>query len=255
MDDKFALQALSVNAWQGSRQVLCGIELGIVNAQWTCVVGPNGAGKTSLLKSLAGLLPCQGEVRLFNRNLTDYAADERARQLAWLSQHDMATDDISVYDLVMLGRLPHQQGWRAPSALDHAVVQQCLQSMKLTDWQDRFLGSLSAGERQRVLLARALAVQAPLLLMDEPIANVDVPNLVEWHAMVRSMTTAGHTVVSVLHDLNLAMRADSVVVMHQGQIQMQASPHDLALHDCLQTVFDHSLVFHQLDDRWVVLPR
>jgi iron complex transport system ATP-binding protein len=126
--------------------------------------------------------------------------------------------------------------------------------MKLTQWRGRLLGSLSAGERQRVLLARALAVQAPVLLMDEPIANVDIPNVVDWLAMVNNMTAQGQTVVSVLHDLNLALRAHCVVVMDQGRVLMQSSADDPALHACLQSVFEHRLAFHRLQDRWLVVP-
>ena len=219
------------------------------------LIGPNGAGKTSLLKVLAGLLPYEGEVRFFERSLMDCPLRERAQQLAWLSQQDVAGDDLSVYDLVMLGRLPHQSGWGGASAVDHTVVEQCLQALNLVDWRDRRLGSLSGGERQRVLLARALAVQAAVLLMDEPIANVDAPNVVQWLSMVQGMTAQGQTVVSVLHDLNLALRADRVVVMHEGQVLIQAPAHDPALHTCLQQVFEHALTFHFWQDRWIALPR
>ncbi len=250
-----ALQARAVNAWHGNRQVLHAVDVDVAAAGWTCIVGPNGAGKTTLLKVLAGLMPHQGEVSLFNRALTDYPARERAQQLVWLSQHDVAADDVSVYDLVMLGRLPHQHGWGGASAHDHAVVEQCLHTLTLSEWRERQLGSLSGGERQRVLLARALAVQAPVLLMDEPIANVDVPHLVDWLAMVRAMTAQGQTVVSVLHDLNLALRADRVVVMQHGKVLMQAPANDPALRECLQAVFDHRLEFHRVQDQWIALPR
>ena len=104
-------------------------------------------------------------------------------------------------------------------------------------------------------LARALAVQAAVLLMDEPIANVDAPNVVQWLSMVQGMTAQGQTVVSVLHDLNLALRADRVVVMHEGQVLIQAPAHDPALHTCLQQVFEHALTFHFWQDRWIALPR
>ena len=143
----------------------------------------------------------------------------------------------------------------AVRAVDHMVVEKCLQALNLVDWRDRRLGSLSGGERQRVLLARALAVQAAVLLMDEPIANVDAPNVVQWLALVQGMTAQGQTVVSVLHDLNLALRADRVVVMHEGQVLIQAPAHDPALHTCLQQVFEHALTFHFWQDRWIALPR
>ena len=254
MNIQTALQATRVSAWHGPNQVLQAVTAGFEAARWTCIVGPNGAGKTSLLKVLAGLMPCQGEVSLQGQALSAWSDRERALQLAWLGQQDTAGDDLSVYDVVMLGRLPHQRGWQGANASDHAVVHQCLHELQLTPWRERSLGSLSGGERQRVLLARALAVQAPLMLMDEPVANADPPHRADWLNMVKAATQQGQTVVSVLHDLNMALRADCLVVMHHGQVVMQSSPQDAALRDCLQDVFEHRLVFHEVQGQWLALP-
>jgi len=254
MSNPVALQANRVSAWHGSRQVLHAVNANFEATQWTCIVGPNGAGKTSLLKVLAGLMPCQGELSLQGKALSSWSDQERAQQLAWLGQQDNAGDDLSVYDVVMLGRLPHQRGWHGADARDHAVVQQCLHDLQLTPWRGRSLGSLSGGERQRVLLARALAVQAPVVLMDEPLANADPPHRADWLNTVKAATLQGQTVVSVLHDLNMALRADTVVVMHQGRVVMQASPQEAVLRDCLQEVFEHRLVFHEVQGQWLALP-
>ena len=255
MNTVLALQTRRVSAWHGSLQVLQSVDIELIAGRWTCIVGPNGAGKTSLLKVLAGLMPSEGEVSLHGKLLASLSERERALQLAWLSQQDTAGDDLSVYDVVMLGRLPHQDWWSGASAQDHDVVEHCLRAQHLSDWRHRSLGSLSGGERQRVLLARALAVQAPVLLMDEPIANVDAPHQADWLNTVRDMTTQGHTVVSVLHDLNLALRADRLAVMQHGKLLLQADADDPVLHACLQTVFDNRLVFHRVQDQWIALPR
>jgi iron complex transport system ATP-binding protein len=165
----------------------------------------------------------------------------------------MPSHDLTVWDVVMLGRLPHQSWWSGPSDQDHAVVEALLQAHGLRDWRYRSLNTLSGGERQRVLLLRALAVQAPVLLMDEPIANVDAPHQADWLATVQQLTQSGTTVVSVLHDLNLALRADQLLVMQAGRVKLQASPQDPALHACLQSVFDHRLSIQQLGAQWVAL--
>lgn len=254
MNQPLALQARAVSAWHGKRQVLHAVNADFETARWTCIVGPNGAGKTSLLKALAGLMDCTGEVLLLDKPMRSYHPRERAQQLAWLGQHDTAGDDLSVYDVVMLGRLPHQHWWNGATAPDREVVEQCLQERQLSDWRHRSLGSLSGGERQRVLLARALAVQAPVLLMDEPVANADAPHQSDWLKTVRQATLQGQTIVSVLHDLNMALRADRLVVMQQGRVVMQAAPHESALHACLQEVFGHRLVFHHVQGRWLALP-
>ena len=247
------LQAIGIHAAWDKVPVLLDAHADFAQGQWTCIVGPNGAGKTSLLKVLAGLMPAQGEVLLHGQKLQSLSSKQRATQLAWLGQQASGSDDLSVFDVVMLGRLPHQTWWTGATDEDRAVVENLLASMQLTEWRHRTLGTLSGGERQRVLLARALAVQAPVLLMDEPIANVDAPHQADWLATVQQRTQAGTTVVSVLHDLNLALRADQVLVMQAGRVVLQAAPHDPALHACLQEVFEHRLSFHQVQQHWVAL--
>ena len=175
-----ALQARGIRATLGAVEVLHGLDLALPAGRWTCIVGPNGAGKSTLLKVLAGLLPHTGEVRLLGTPLAALGGRQRARQLAWLGQNEGSAEDLSAWDVAMLGRLPHQAWLAAPSAADHAAVEQALRATQAWDWRDRPLGQLSGGERQRVLLARALAVQAQVLLMDEPLANLDPPHQADW---------------------------------------------------------------------------
>lgn len=248
-----ALKAQGVNAFFGKHQVLFDAQAEFEQGLWTCVVGPNGAGKTSFLKVMAGLMPSHGDVWVQGQALHLMGAKQRACALAWLGQQEQANNDLAVQDVVMLGRLPHQSWWSGASDEDHAIVHHLLESQGLLSWRYRSLNTLSSGERQRVLLLRALAVQAPVLLMDEPIANVDAPHQADWLATVHQLTKEGITVVSVLHDLNLALRADRVLVMQAGRVVMQASPQDASLHACLQEVFDHRLSFHQVDSQWVAL--
>lgn len=248
-----ALKVQAVDAFIGQHQVLLDVHAELMRGQWTCIVGPNGAGKTSFLKVLAGLLPARGEVWVQGQTLQSMHARQRARTLAWLGQPEQAGHDLTVHDVVMLGRLPHQSWWSGASDHDRAVVHQLLKDHGLLDWRDRSLSTLSSGERQRVLLLRALAVQAPVLLMDEPIANMDAPHQADWLATVQQLSKDGVAVVSVLHDLNLALRADQVLVMQAGRVVMQASPQDTSLHACLQEVFDHRLRFHRLESQWVAL--
>ena len=251
----WALKASGVDAFFDKHQVLFDVQAEFAQGQWTCVVGPNGAGKTSFLKVMAGLMSARGEVRVQDQVMQHMNAKQRARALAWLGQQEQASHDLTVQDVVMLGRLPHQSWWSGPSEKDHAVVAALLEVYGLANWRYRSLNTLSSGERQRVLLLRALAVQAPVLLMDEPIANVDAPHQADWLATVHQLTKDGTTVVSVLHDLNLALRADQVLVMQAGRVVMQASPQEPRLHACLQEVFDHRLSFHQIDTQWVALTR
>lgn len=250
-----AIQARSIGVSLGGTQVLHGIDVALPTARWTSVVGPNGAGKSTLLKALAGLLPHTGEVQLLGRPLAQWRGRERARRLAWLGQGEQGADDLSVWDVAMLGRLPHQPWLAPPSEADRAAVEQALRATQAWDWRHRPLGALSGGERQRVLLARLLAVNADVLLMDEPLANLDPPHQADWLLLVRDLVASGKTVVSVLHEIGMALHADHMVVVADGRVRHQGACDDPVTHHALEQVFDHRVAIHPLGDQWVALPR
>ena len=253
-----ALEARDVCAALGTVEVLHDISLSIAAGRWTSVVGPNGAGKSTLLRVLAGLLPCSGDVLRTGRPLASLPGRLRAQGMSWLGQSgagEGSADDLLVYDVAMLGRLPHQRWLAAPSHADRACVEQALRSTQAWDWRDRPLGQLSGGERQRVLLARALAVDAPLLLMDEPLANLDPPHQADWMHTVRALVAEGRTVVSVLHELSMALAGDALVVMDRGRVVHHGNCDDPATHAALEGVFDQRVRVHRVADQWIALPR
>ncbi|ROZ64921.1 ABC transporter ATP-binding protein [Ramlibacter sp. WS9] len=249
-----ALRADGLQVVLGGVEVLHGVTLALPAGRWTAIVGPNGAGKTTLLKSLAQLLPYQGRVQLQGRDAREWTHKARARTLAWLGQNEGGAEDLLAQDVVMLGRLPHQPWLGASNAQDHAAVRAAMQETQCWDWHGRTLGSLSGGERQRVLLARALAVQAPLLLMDEPLANLDPPHQADWLRIVRRHVERGGTAVSVLHEITMALHADEMVVMDAGRIVHQGACADGATHRALENVFQQRVAIHSLAGQWVSLP-
>ncbi len=249
-----AIQADGLKAWLGNVPVLKGIDLVLHAGRWTSIVGPNGAGKSTLLKVLAGLLPHSGAVTLLGQPLTSMPGRRRAQQLAWLGQNEGTGEDLTVWDVAMLGRLPHQPWLSGPSATDHIAVEQALRATQAWDWRARTLGQLSGGERQRVLLARALAVQAQVLLMDEPLANLDPPHQADWLSVVRALVRQGKTVVSVLHEISFALHADEMVIMASGLITNQGACADTATHRALERVFEGRIAIHALGQQWVALP-
>jgi iron complex transport system ATP-binding protein len=253
--NSIAINAHSIRASLGNVQILNGIDVVLPAGRWTSIVGPNGAGKSTLLKVLAGLLPFSGGVSLLGQTLADIPIKQRAQQLAWLGQNETTGDDLTVWDVAMLGRLPHQPWLGAPGVADHAAVEQALKATQAWDWRGRTLGQLSGGERQRVLLARALAVQAQVLLMDEPLANLDPPHQADWLATVRSLTAEGKTVVSVLHEISMALHADDMLIMAQGRITHQGACVDTTTHRALEAVFDGRISLHAIGQQWVALPR
>ena len=256
---KVALTAHNITVMHDEFKAVNNVSLTLHAGEWVSLVGPNGAGKSSLLKALAGLAPAEGQVSLLGKPWAAWNRRERAQTLAWMGQAEAGQDDLTVYDVAMLGRLPHQSWLSTPSAKDHAVVEVALKTVQAWDWRTRSLGQLSGGERQRVLLARALAVQAQVYLMDEPLAGVDVPHQADWLEWVRCLTETGAAVVSVLHELNLALQADRVWVMSEGRWVHSGLPNDKDTHQALSAVFQNRLQWREWQDegvtRWVALPK
>jgi iron complex transport system ATP-binding protein len=257
--NKISLSASNITVMHDDFKAVNDVSIKLKAGEWIALVGPNGAGKSSLLKALAGLIPAFGEVALLGKPWPEWNRRQRAQTLAWLGQAESGQEDLTVYDVAMLGRLPHQSWLAPPSAQDKAVVEVALKTVQAWEWRTRSLGQLSGGERQRVLLARALAVQADVYLMDEPLAGVDVPHQADWLEWVRCLTEQGAAVVSVLHELNLALQADGVWVMAEGRLVHSGLPQDAQTHQALSAVFQNRLQWREWQDqgepRWVALPK
>ena len=249
-----ALSVRSVSVALGRTQALSDVSLSLQSG-WTAIVGPNGAGKSTLLRTLAGLQrPDTGNVQLNGRPLQDWPARERARRIAWLAQQGEATGELTVREIVCLGRLPHLGLFSAPDAEDERIVQQAMVDAECDAWQERRLHELSGGERQRVLLARALAVQAPLLLLDEPTTHLDPPHQVALVRLVQQQVRAGTTVVSVLHDLSLALLADRLVLMKAGRVVAEGAAGEPVLQSALIDLFSGAIRIERIGAWWTAVP-
>ena len=215
-----ALSCNELSVGYGSRIVLKNVCLDILPGHWTTVVGPNGCGKSTLLRALAGLEPARsGTISLQGRRLSAWSRRERARRLAWLSQSQAATD-LTAAEVVALGRFAHS-GWLAHrQSDDDAAMHRAMTSTGSLAWAQRRLSTLSGGERQRVHLARVLAVEAPVLLLDEPTTHLDPPHQEDVARLLRDQARrCGVGVLSAIHDLSLALTADRVIVLgHRGVI-------------------------------------
>lgn len=251
------LLAHGVSASLGGVKVLHEISIELPSGCWTAIVGPNGAGKSTLLRVLAGLVPARsGQVRLLDQPLAQWSARERAQRVAWLSQQGSeGPADLSVQDVVGLGRLPHQGLFGAAGPQDQAAVARAMAQTECAAWSTRTMGSLSGGERQRALLARALAVQAPVLLLDEPTTHLDPPHQVALVRLLqRLVREEGIAVASVLHDLSLALQADRLLVLARGRVRAEGACDEEPVRAALAEVFDHAIRIERLHGRWVAVP-
>jgi iron complex transport system ATP-binding protein len=193
------------------------------------LVGPNGSGKSTLLQALAGLLPVTGDVRWSGRPLGDISIFDRGRQLAWVPQEAQFEFGFSVRSVVAQGRYAHGD--------DGAGVDAALACMDLTALADRPVNRLSGGERHRVLLARALATDAPIQIWDEPLAALDARHALKTLELAHERRSAGGTLVLSLHDLRLAHCLDEVVVLHEGALAAHGAPADVLTPALLYEVF------------------
>jgi iron complex transport system ATP-binding protein len=210
----------AVEVHYGARCAVRATSLALESSGFVALVGPNGAGKSSLLKALAGLASHTGTITLQGRALAALTTRERARTIAYLAQASTVHWPLTARDVVTLGRLAHGRYGMAPSAADREAVEWALAQTATTELADRSVGALSVGERARVLLARALAVRAPVLLVDEPIAMLD-----PFHQLEIMGVLAPALVVAVLHDLTLAARfCGRVLLMSDGRVAEDGAP-------------------------------
>ena len=233
------LRAEGLTLRRAGRLAVDRVSLSLQAGQWVAIVGPNGGGKSTLLSLLAGLLDSDaGQVWLHGRALADWPAAGRARELSWLAQAGQTEGEIAVIDVVRLGRLPRHGLFGRPDAHDEAAVQRALAETETTALAARRVSELSGGERQRALLARALSTEARVLLLDEPTTHLDAPH---QRALLRGLAARardGVAVVTVLHDLTLALAADRILVMAGGRLVAEGAPADAALRQALIDVFD-----------------
>jgi len=250
------LAAQQLEVTLSGRTVLHDVSLSLPSGQLVALVGPHGGGKTTLLHGLAGLVSSSGTVEVNGDHLSSLPLRERAKRFGYLPQGHLVHWPLPAKDVVALGRYPH--GATDPARLsprDEAAVLRAMQATTVVDFSERPVTELSGGERSRVALARVLAVEAPIVLADEPTASLDPRYQIDVMINLRSAADRGVLVVVVTHDLGLAARfADTVLVLSDGRLVAQGKPAQALSEQVMADVFRISAYRADYRNEAVILP-
>ena len=247
-----------LNVRYGAREAVYAFTDQVRPGEWLCLIGPNGAGKSSVLRAIAGLAPHRGTITVDGAPLSARSPRRRAALVAYVPQSPLMPDDMTGMEYVLLGRNPYIAYFGSETKHDRALVADVLQRLDLHDFAGRRLGTLSGGERQRLVIARAVAQEAPILLLDEPTSALDIGHQQQALELVdRLRREHGLTVVSAMHDLTLAgLYADRLALLHQGHVVATGDAAHVLRPETLGEFYGVSVsVHHEPDGTVVVVPR
>jgi iron complex transport system ATP-binding protein len=251
------LEMRSVSVDLGGTRIVDDVDLTVAGGEFVGIVGPNGAGKTTLLRTVVGGVPYGGEISIDGQPVSQMRRDERARRVALVPQRPVVPPGMTVMDYVLLGRTPHLSLLAAESRRDVEAAAAGLRSLYVEEMAEREMSSLSGGEFQRVVLARALAQGSPLLLLDEPTSSLDVGHAQRVLGLVDAMRrSCGLTVVAAVHDLTLAAQfCDRLVMMAGGRVVSQGRPVTVLTETSIRTHYGATVrILDDGDGRVVVIP-
>ena len=250
------LEARNISVAVKARRLVSDCSVHLSAGELVGLIGPNGAGKSTLLKAIMGFRARDaGEVEIGGRPAASIPHRERARLLAFLPQERRVEWLLPAQDVVMLGRYPHQTGFGGATRADHAAVERSLEAVDGKSVADRPICVLSGGELTRILLARALAVEAPLLMVDEPITALDPYHQLHVMEILQRLAHEGRGVLAVIHDLSLAARfMDRIILMHEGRIIGDGAPANVLTDDLLADVYGIDVVRGAQDGQGFLSP-
>jgi iron complex transport system ATP-binding protein len=252
-----ALQARSIAVTLGGVQVLRDLDLTVARGEWVAVIGPNGAGKSTLLRALSGIVEFSGEVRVGGVAARDASRRALAREIALVPQQPHIPYELTVAEYVLLGRTPHIGYFASEGRGDRLAAERAISRLGLRAFVTRTLGSLSGGELQRVVLARALAQEAPILLLDEPTSALDLGRQqLALELVDRLRRESGLAVVSAMHDLSLAGQyADRLVLLDAGRVVSSGTATEVLSEQTVRAHYGAEVAIVRENGAVYVLPR
>ena len=240
----------------GNNEILKGVSIDSKNREFIGIIGPNGSGKSTLLKCIYRILkPNNGCIMLGEEDISKKSVKESAKKLAVVAQHNYYNFDFSVGEVVLMGRSPHKKSLEPDNSEDYDIVNESLEKVGMLGFKNRSFSTLSGGEQQRVILARALAQQTPCLILDEPTNHLDIKYQLSLLNIVKSLNL---TVISAIHDLNIAaMYCDRLFVMKNGQIVGSGIPQEVLTKEFIKEIYDIDveIVYDSKDDMHIQYSR
>lgn len=221
----------------GNNEILKGVSIDSKNREFIGIIGPNGSGKSTLLKCIYRILkPNNGCIMLGEEDISKMSVKESAKKLAVVAQHNYYNFDFSVGEVVLMGRSPHKKSLEPDNSEDYGIVNESLEKVGMLGFKNRSFSTLSGGEQQRVILARALAQQTPCLILDEPTNHLDIKYQLSLLNIVKSLNL---TIISAIHDLNIAsMYCDRLFVMKNGRIVGMGTPQEVLTKEFIKEIYD-----------------
>lgn len=220
----------------GAQEILKGVSINGNTGEFIGIIGPNGSGKSTLLKCIYRILkPHAGQVFLDGEELSGISIRNSAKKIAVVAQHNYYNFDFSVMEVVLMGRAPHKKTMERDNAKDFQIAQKALETVEMEGFANRSFSTLSGGEQQRVILARALAQQTPCLILDEPTNHLDITHQIQLMKIVKNLKV---TVISAVHDLNIAaMFCDRLYVLQDGEIVGQGTPQEVLTAEFIKKIY------------------
>jgi len=252
-----AIELQGVTVVLGGRPVVDGIDASVAEGEWLALIGPNGAGKTTVLRAIARLLPFSGSISLGGRSIRDLPRGELARLIAVVPQEPSTPPWMTVAEYVLLGRTPHLGALAKEGRRDREAAAQALARLDLLEFRGRRLGTLSGGEKQRAVVARALAQEAKIVLLDEPTAALDIGHQQQAFDLLDALRAeSGLTLVAAMHDLTLAAQyADRMVLLDSGRVAADGTPRDVLTEELIASHYGASIDIVPVGGRIAVIPR